>query len=48
MARPKTTSLPRFLSFHHPNRTYYYKNPDIGHKANLGKIATMPSGSRWR
>ena len=37
MARPKLSSLPRFLNFHPPNQTYYYKNPAMARKANLGK-----------
>lgn len=37
MARPKLSSLPRFLNFHPPNQTYYYKNPGMVRKANLGK-----------
>jgi integrase len=32
-----TNSLPRYLSFHPLNRTYYYKNPGMARKANLGR-----------
>jgi enterobacteria phage integrase len=37
MANHRVNGLPRFLVFHKPNQTYYYKNPDMPRKANLGK-----------
>jgi integrase len=38
MGNQKIDGLPRFLVFHKPNQTYYYKNPDMPRKANLGKV----------
>lgn len=40
MGRANKDGLPRYLAFHPPNRTYYYKNPAMVQKANLGKDAT--------
>jgi enterobacteria phage integrase len=37
MARIRQNSLPRYLECHPLNKTYYYKNPAMSAKANLGK-----------
>jgi enterobacteria phage integrase len=39
MGRPKSNTLPRYLSFRQPNETYYYRNPSMARKANLGRDA---------
>jgi len=37
MARKSRNDLPRYLELHPLNRAYYYKNPAMARKANLGK-----------
>lgn len=37
MPRGNSNGLPRYLTLHRPNQTYYYKNPAMRRKANLGK-----------
>lgn len=37
MAGNRKNALPKFLECHPLNRAYYYKNPGMATKANLGK-----------
>lgn len=37
MARTRTNALPKYLELNPRNRTYYYRNPSMSAKANLGK-----------
>lgn len=37
MARKRANNLPKYLELNRRNRTYYYRNPSMPAKANLGK-----------
>lgn len=40
MTRPRADKLPKYLTFYPQNGSYYYKNPSMMEKANLGKERT--------
>lgn len=40
MARARKDGLPKYLECHPLNHTYYYKNPGMPTKANLGRDRT--------